>query len=109
LDPTIHFECAWVLTNIASGESSAVEQLVDFGVIPALVSRLETDQSNIVEQCVWALGNISGDSVQYRDLCLRSGIANELSKAFERLRSPSSEFPVSLLRIITWVMSNIVR
>ena len=60
----LQFETAWVLTNIASGTSSHIEELIKHDVISSLIKLLSSDNPDVANQAVWTLGNISGDSVQ---------------------------------------------
>lgn len=58
---------------------------------------------DVKEQVIWALGNISGDCIQYRDMILESGI---LDSILEQLGNSSK---LSMLRNATWAVSNLCR
>ena len=70
-DPWLQFEAAWVLTNIAAGNTHQTQAVVDGGAIPHFCRILANGDPEAQEQVVWALGNIAGDSNEHRD-CARS-------------------------------------
>ncbi len=60
-------EAAWCITNIASDESQYCQCLVDRGVIPVIVSLLESPYRIIVLHAIWAMANIAADNVVARN------------------------------------------
>ena len=75
-EPMLQFEAAWALTNIASTTFTA--QVVNAGALPGLVRLLECPTPNVREQAAWCVGNVAGDSVELRDLVLKSGALTSL-------------------------------
>lgn len=100
-NPTMVFEAAWTLTNIASTDKTRV--VVDAGIVPDLVALLTHGQANIREQAAWCLGNIAGDSYHLRDLVLQAGALEGLVM---NLNEPGSN---SLLSNVAWTVSNLCR
>ncbi len=102
-NPRLQLEAAWALTNVASGDTNHTRAVVDEGAIPAFVDLLSSDQEEVREQAVWALGNIAGDSPIYRNQVLQYGGMTIL------LSMCASSVRMSLLRNITWAISNLCR
>ena len=96
------FEATWAITNIASTDYT--HTVVDSGACPHLVNLLRSNDANIREQAAWCLGNIAGDRSNYRDMLLSS--PDSINNLLLNIQTPAN---VSLLKNVTWCLSNFCR
>jgi len=103
----LQFESAWTITNIASGTTVHTRCVVEHGGITAFVNLLSSSNAEVREQAVWALGNIAGDSSDYRDLVLSTG--NSMQCLISILTNDQVSPKLTMIRNVTWCMSNFCR
>ena len=78
--------------------------MIDKGTIVVLVDLLGSAHLEVVEQAIWGLGNIAGDSYKVRDLVINAGAVNPIAAVLDQAKPGSS-----LARNASWTLSNLCR
>ncbi|CAE7563241.1 unnamed protein product [Symbiodinium natans] len=59
--PKLQFETLWAILNIVSGDVHQTQAIVDLDAVPIITTLLrDCTNADVLEQGVWALGNIAG-------------------------------------------------
>lgn len=77
---------------------------MDHGAIEALVKLLGTKNIEVVEQAIWALGNLAGDNVNIRNLIIQRGAVEPISSIV--MACPPG---TSFCRNAAWALTNLCR
>ena len=83
--------------------------MIRHGTVPIFVRLLSSQNDNVRDQSVWALGNIAGESPKYRDMVLKEGALPPLLTQLRQLRQLPKNSKLSMLRNATWTLSTFCR
>ena len=100
----LQLEATWCLANLASGTSEQTQSLIQKNVIEVFIRLAASDYSQIAEQAIWGLGNISGDCLEFRNQVLKSKAPQVLLSVYKKY-----ETNTPIITHITWVLSNLCR
>ena len=98
--PANQVEAVWCITNIATGTSEQTESVLC--TAPTLVQLLEIENAHLQEQCVWALGNMAGDNLDFRNRIRANGAVVPIVRLIQ-------SSVLSLARTSCWALSNLAR
>ena len=71
------------MTNLASGNSEHVSVLLEKGTVSVLVELLNSTHIEVIEQAIWGLGNIAGDSAKVRDMVIAAGAVDPIANILD--------------------------
>ena len=65
---TVCFPRSWTISNITAGNTLQIQQVIDAGILPPLISILEREDFDIRKEAAWAISNATsgGDASQIR-------------------------------------------
>ena len=101
--PELQAEATWALSNVASGTALQTQSVVDKGGIQLFTELIKSSHELVVEQAVWAIGNIGGDRSVYRDSLIKGGALNTLNSLVMKCQNSK------IVSQSAWAISNIVR
>lgn len=108
--PKVQFDAVWALTNVSSGTSEQTNSIVTDGALPNLYRLLDRPLKaanfELIEQIIWCVGNCLGDGHELRDLLVEEGFAFQI---LNLITNSPIILPTSLLRNLSWCMSNLSR
>ena len=96
-------ESVWILTNLASGPTEHCALIVEKGGMEHFIRLLKENEKGIIDQAIWAIGNISADQVGYRDRFIAAGVIPALINVVEKATSKHQ------IRNGVWTISNLCR
>ncbi len=107
-NPTLQYKAAWVITNIATSDTSDhIGYLIEIGVVPILIRLLSSPLDDVRAQVARALGNIGdGDNIEYRDQVLAADALPALLEAAEDCNEPSN---LLVIKQIAYALSCLCR
>ncbi|KAF1807466.1 armadillo-type protein [Mucor lusitanicus] len=128
LGDTIKFECAWIVTNVAAGTTDQTNAIIEAGFVDLLLDcmRQKNGSLDLKAQAAWALGNIAGESPNYREELMRKGFTHAIVKVLEdvyqdtydesydlgypagKIRFPDEDI-YSNVEALLWALSNMSR
>eukprot|EP00826_Nyctotherus_ovalis_P044579 TRINITY_DN4822_c0_g1_i10.p1 TRINITY_DN4822_c0_g1~~TRINITY_DN4822_c0_g1_i10.p1 ORF type:complete len:267 (-),score=22.66 TRINITY_DN4822_c0_g1_i10:513-1313(-) len=100
-DDSIRKEITIILINLAACESNCVELIRSVNGHKKLIELVDFSDLTLVEQCLWALGNMAGDSAALKEVLLSTDLPQKLSTLLAK------EIPLSLRRMACWVISHL--
>ncbi len=104
--PEIQYEALWSLTNIGSGTTEHVRILLNNGTLTCLLWLLQNPDvtEDVLDQTIWAVGNIAGDCVATRNAVIESGAHTVIVQRFVHNAIPPKVYSNAF-----WFLSNVVR
>lgn len=102
--PRLQVESAWALTNVASGNRMQTQTIIDKGGLKLFVESITSSNLDLVEQCLWAIGNISADSTDLRDMLNTMGAIENFISVYDKIQFHQERYANWI-----WSLSNCCR
>ncbi|KAH3745625.1 glycoside hydrolase [Pelomyxa schiedti] len=103
--PTLVYEAAWAVTNVASGNARQSQAVIDAGAVQVFIHLIDSTNYELCEQAVWGLGNIAGTNSTMRDYIIKM----DAIPPIVRLLAKYNTIPMSTLTNTIWTFSNLCR
>lgn len=99
------------MTNIAAGNQNQCNSIIEKGGIKIFVDLLLSPTIGVVEQAIWALGNIACDSPHHRDSILKCGGLKNLLIVMRIAREQyqTNKNMIETISSIAWSLANLCR
>lgn len=109
--PDIQQESCWILSNISALENLDLEFFWTSKLIHNLLILLRSENKDTLMNSIWALCNLIGDSIEYRNRILEfGGIIDGFVELISRLKNKQDPmYSPKLLGEALWFVSNLCR
>lgn len=109
-DEKVRSDALWCLTNIATGNHDQTAHVLQ--AAPEFLHLLSSGDVTLQEQACWAIGNIAGDSYEFRGVLIANGALAPLLSFLERSVAPGthgSAAATTRAQTAAWAVSNLAR
>ncbi|CAD8066995.1 unnamed protein product [Paramecium primaurelia] len=113
--PLLKYEALWIICNIGIGTQKQIQTIVDNDGINILFQALESEYVEIIELGVWALANMAGENLIFRDMLLQQGVLKLFINLANKCRGNQSETNdwgtknLTILKTLVWAFSNLAK
>lgn len=102
-DRVIQREAAWVLCNIALGDTHIVAQMITFGIVEAALKLIDSPSSEVTQNVLWCLGNMAGDSLEIKRSLISKGLLESILCFLVR----DCALNIELFKVVAWTLLNL--
>ena len=101
--PHLQLESNWILTNLCSLSSPHnIINLINKGIIDIFIETLKSKYSQIVEQAIWGIGNLSGDNINVKLKILKKNKIDFLIEVYLFFKNE-----IKIYNCFIWIFSNL--